>query len=91
MIITGMFVWRSAVASAASRGLSDALRSVLDLRSNFCAISDVKFCLKFSRLILKSFFAWSFSVLSSLPFLSVSDQAKAPLFSMMLQGVTIHD
>jgi hypothetical protein len=61
------------------------------LNRNFCAISDVKFCLKFSRPILKGFFAWSFSMLSSLPFLSVSDQVKTLPFSMMLQGVAIDD
>ncbi len=61
------------------------------MNRNFCAISDVEFCLKFLRFVFRGFFAWSFSMLSSLPFLSVSDQAKTPLFSMMFQGADIHD
>ncbi len=61
------------------------------MNHNFCAISDVNPCLKFLRRVFRGFFAWSFSMLSSLPFLSVSDQAKTLLFSMMFQGVTIHD
>lgn len=61
------------------------------LNRNFCAFLDVNPCLKFARRVFREFFAWSFSMLSSLPFLSASGQAKALLFSMMFQGVTIHD
>ena len=61
------------------------------MNRNFCAFLDVNPCLKFARRVFRSFFAWSFSMLSSLPFLNVFDQAKTLLFSMMLQGVTIHD
>ncbi len=61
------------------------------LSRNFRAFSDVNPCLKFARRVFRRFFAWSFSMLSSLLFLWVSDQAKALLFSMMLQGVAIHD
>jgi len=61
------------------------------LNRNFFAFLDVNPCLKFARRVFRSFFAWSFSMLSSLPFLNVSDQAKTLLFSIVLQGATIRD